>query len=273
MLYLGVMIFPIALTFIFGFTEWQRFTPLSFGTLTHVQRLFRDPILALAFFHNFLYIALTILLEGFFGLILAGLARRMKRSLVFRTVFFAPIILPSIVIGTLWRQMYGTTGGLLNSIIAIFGMEPVVWLGPPNTILSVSIVSGWIFAGYFMTIFYAGMSRIPQSIVDSTVIDGAGPWTTFFRIEIPLIKNMIVLALIIITTGGFKSFDLFQILLRRDPLNSGIVLPTHLIRTFFENQDIGYGSALSLLLTAVVLLILLLINATSKRLVGEVDEY
>jgi len=268
-----VMIFPIGLTFVFGFVEWERFRPLSFGTVEHFARLFNDPVLGRAFLNNFLYIAFTIFLEGFVGLMLAGLARRMNRSLGFRAVFFAPIILPSIVIGTLWRQMYASSGGLLNALIGLFGADPVVWLGPPLTMFSVSVVSGWTFAGYFMTIFYASMSRIPQSIVDSTVIDGAGPWTTFFRVEVPLIKNMIVLALIIITTGGFKAFDLFQILLRRDPLNSGIVLPTHLIRTFFENQDIGYGSALSVLLTLVVLLILLIINLTSKRLVGEVDEY
>jgi len=273
LIYGVVMIFPIGLTFVFGFVQWERFNPRSFGTVEHFLRLLSDPVLGKAFLNNFLYIAFTILLEGLAGLLLAGMARRMHRSIGFRAVFFAPIILPSIVTGTLWRQMYATSGGLLNSLVELVGLEPLVWLGPPYTMLSVSLVSGWIFAGYFMTIFYASMSRIPQSIVDSTIIDGAGPWTTFFRIEVPLIKNMVVLALIIITTGGFKSFDLFQILLRRDPLNSGIVLPTHLIRTFFENQDIGYGSALSVLLTVVVLLILLMINQTSKRFVGEVDEY
>lgn len=268
-----VMIFPILLTFVFGFMEWERFNPRGFGTLEHFARLLEDPILGQAFLNNFLYIAWTILLEGVAGLLLAGMARRMQRSLGFRAIFFAPIILPSIVIGTLWRQMYATTGGLLNSVVELFGAEPIVWLGPPYTILSVSIVSGWTFAGYFMTIFYASMTRIPQSIMDSATIDGAGPWTTFIRIEVPLIRNMIVLALVIITTGGFKAFDLFQILLRRDPLNSGIVLPTHLIRTFFENQDIGYGSALSVLLTVVVLLILVVVNQTGRRVIGEMDEY
>ncbi len=268
-----VMIFPIGFTFFFSLWEWERFTPLAFGTLEHFTRLGTDPVLGRSFLNNFLYIAYTIVLEGFAGLVLAGMARRMQRSLGFRAVFFAPIILPSIVIGTLWRQIYATTGGLLNAVIGIVGAEPVVWLGPPLTMLSVSVVSGWTFAGYFMTIFYASMARIPQSIMDSSVIDGAGPWRTFFQIEVPLVKNIVVIVLVIITTGGFKAFDLFQILLRRDPLNSGIVLPTHLIRTFFENQDIGYGSALSVLLTMVVVAILLVINTVGKRVTGEIDEY
>jgi raffinose/stachyose/melibiose transport system permease protein len=273
LLYSLVLIFPIGLTIVFGFMEWERFNIVSFGTVEHFVRMVSDPVLGKAFINNFLYILFTIFLEGFVGLMLAGMARRLTRSLGFRAVFFAPVILPSIVIGTLWRQMYATSGGLLNSLLGLISVEPLVWLAPPYTMMSVSIVSGWIFAGYFMTIFYASMSRIPDSITDAARIDGAGPWTSFFRIEIPLIKNMIVLALLVITTGGFKGFDLFQILLRRDPLQSGIVLPTYLIRTFFELQNIGYGSALSMLITAVVVIIMVIINFVNKRFVGDVDEF
>ncbi len=272
-LYSFIMIFPIALTLFSSFAEGRRFIPESFGTIEHYSRLFTDQVLVKAFGHNLTYIGLTILLEGFAGLVLAGIAQFMKKSLGFRAILFAPVILPSIVIGTLWRQMYATNGGLLNALRALVGLEPLVWLAPPYTMLSVSLVSGWIFAGYFMTIFYASLSRIPNSVLESAEIDGAGPVRTFFRIQIPLIKNMIVLALLVITTGGFKGFDLFQILLRRDPLQSGIVLPTYIIRTFFEHKDIGYGSALSMVLTLVVLLIMAVINWGNKRFVGEVDEY
>lgn len=272
-LYSFILIFPIGLTFFSSFVEWRRFIPESFGTLEHYARIFSDPVLVKAFRNNFIYIALTIVLEGFLGLVLAGIAQNMKKSLGFRAVIFAPVILPSIVIGTLWRQMYATNGGLLNALRELTGLEPLVWLAPPYTLLSVSIVSGWIFAGYFMTIFYASLSRIPISVLESAEIDGASPVRIFFRIQIPLIKNMIMLALLVITTGGFKGFDLFQILLRRDPLQSGIVLPTYLIRTFFEHKDIGYGSALSIVLTLVVLLIMGIINYGNKRFVGTVDEY
>ncbi len=267
------MIFPIALSVIFSFSEWRRFSFISFGTLQHYQRIFSDPVLIKAFGNNLIYILVTIVLEGFLGLILAAIAHRLRRSMAFRAIFFAPVILPSIVIGTLWRQMYATSGGLLNAFLDLFGMAPVVWLAPPYTMFSVSMVSGWIFAGYFMTIFFASMTRIPDSIIESARIDGAGELRLFFQIEIPLIKNMIVLVALIIITGGFKGFDLFQILLRRDPLQSGIVLPTYLIRTFFENTNIGYGSALSMLLTALVLGIVGVMSYINKHVVGQVDEY
>ncbi|HDZ84253.1 MAG TPA: sugar ABC transporter permease [Nitrospirae bacterium] len=134
-------------------------------------------------------------------------------------------------------------------------------------------MSGWIWSGFFMTIFYSGLSRIPDTFIESARLDGAGSFRIFLWIELPLIKNLLVLALLIVTTGGFKGFDLFQILLRRDPMEAGIVLPTFLVRTFFENRDIGYGSAISMVLTAVVILIMIIINLVNKKYVGAVEEY
>lgn len=267
-----IVVLPIFLTVFFSFIEWERFIVKDIGTLKHYSRLLTDPVLVKSFKHNFLYIGMTIILEVSVGLILAGIAYSMKRSMWFRGLIFAPIILPSLVIGVLWRQIYATSGGLLNTIFTSIGLESVVWLAPPLTIYSVSFVSGWIFAGFYMTIFYAGLSRIPISLLESAELDGADAFRKFFQIEIPLIKNLIMLSLLLVTTGGFKGFDLFQILLRRDPLQSGIVLPVQLVRTFFENRDIGYGSAISILLTFVVIIIMLIVSKISK-IVGEVDEY
>jgi raffinose/stachyose/melibiose transport system permease protein len=92
-------------------------------------------------------------------------------------------------------------GGLINTVIEALGGEPVSWLGYPYTMLSVSIVSGWLFAGFFMTIFYSGLSRVSRSVIESAVIDGASPFQIYLRSELPLIKNLIMLSLLIVTTG------------------------------------------------------------------------
>jgi len=263
---------PTIFTVLFSFTEWQRFNITGFGTLRHYARALKDLTLGKAFVHTFLYILFTIFLEVGVGLILAGLVNHLKHSIVYRGLFFSPLILPSIVVGVLWRQIYAAEGGLLNTIIIALGGKAVSWLDQPYTMISVSIVSGWLFAGYFMTIFYSGLSRISRSVIESAIIDGATPFQVYTKIELPLIKNLIMLSLLIVTTGGFKGFDLFQIMLRRDPMESGIVLPTLLVRIFFENQDIGYGSAISMILTAVVVLIMVIISLINKA-VGEVEEY
>jgi raffinose/stachyose/melibiose transport system permease protein len=271
-LFLVVVVVPTLLTVLFSFTEWRRFNITGFGTLRYYTRAFNDPTLGKAFAHNFLYILFTIFFEVGAGLLLAGLVNHLRHSIIYRSLFFSPLILPSIVVGVLWRQIYAMEGGLINTVIEALGGEPVSWLGYPYTMLSVSIVSGWLFAGFFMTIFYSGLSRVSRSVIESAVIDGASPFQIYLRIELPLIKNLIMLSLLIVTTGGFKGFDLFQIMLRRDPMESGIVLPTLLVRVFFENQDIGYGSAISMILTAVVVIIMVIINLINKA-VGEAEEY
>ncbi len=257
----------------FSFTEWRRFKVIGFGTIEHYLRIFIDPTLRKAFKNNLLYILFTIFLEVGVGLLLAAIAIRLKKSIVFRSLLFSPLILPSIVVGVLWRQVYDYESGLINSFIQLFGGQRIAWLGQPYTMLSVSIVSGWIWAGFFMTIFYAGLTRIPDTLIESARLDGASSIRIFFQIELPLIRNLLMLALLIVTTGGFKGFDLFQILLRRDPMESGIVLPTFLVRTFFEYKDIGYGSAVSMILTVVVVFIMVVINVINNRYVGKVEEY
>lgn len=272
-LFVVIVLLPTIYTFIFSFTEWRRFRITGFGTLTHYQRALTDPTLLKAFVHNFVYILCTIFLEAFTGLALAGIVNRLQHSIFYRSLFFSPLILPSIVVGVLWQQVYGYESGLINAVLRLFGGHPIAWLGAPYTMISVSIVSGWLFSGFFMTIFYAGLSRVPPTVLEAAVLEGASSLQIFLRIEVPLIKNLIMLALLIVTTGGFKGFDLFQIMLRRDPLESGIVMPVYLVRVFFENQDIGYGSAISMILTVVVLAIMLIINFLNRRFVGRVEEY
>lgn len=273
LLFILIIAVPTAMTFLFSIMEWRRFQPLSLGTIQHYLRLPQDLTLRRAFHNNFVYIFWTLILEVGTGLALAGVAIHLRRSTLFRSLVFAPVVLPSIVTGLLWQQAFAFESGLLNRILVLAGAEPLRWLGPPLTVFSVSIVSGWIWAGFFMTIFYAGLVRIPESFLESALLDGASPLTIFFRIQIPLIRNLIVLGLLIVTTGGFKGFDLWQVMLRRDPLESGVVLPTYLVRTFFENRNIGYGSAISVLLTAVVVGIMGVVALIRKFYVGEMEEY
>lgn len=272
-LFVVIVLLPTLYTVLFSVTEWRRFRVTGFGTFDHYVRAFSDPTLLKAFVHNFIYILCTIFLEAFMGLVLAGIANHLPHSIFYRSLFFSPLILPSIVVGVLWQQVYAYESGLLNAFLGLFGASPVAWLGAPFTMISVSVVSGWLFSGFFMTIFYAGLSRVPQTVLEAAVLEGASSFKIFLRIEIPLIRNLIMLALLIVTTGGFKGFDLFQIMLRRDPLESGIVMPVYLVRVFFENQDIGYGSAISMILTVVVVAIMLIINFVNRRFVGQVEEY
>lgn len=256
--FIVLVIVPALGTLIFSFSEWQGFAPRSFGTTKHYQRLFQDSVIVKALLNNLAYLLLTIVFEGMTGLVLAGIAYNLRgSSMLFRAVAFSPAILPSVVVGVLWRQIMATDGGLLNRIIGLAGAAPIAWFGSDITMISISVISGWIFCGYFMTIFYAGMMGIPTEVIEAARIDGLGKVGIFFRMLVPLVRNYSIAALVIITTGAFKGFELFVVTLRRDPLETGTVLSTYMVRTLIEGKDIGYSSALSILLVAITVIILI----------------
>jgi len=129
-----------------------------------------------------------------------------------------------------------------------------VWLGDTSTaLLAVSFVSGWVFAGFYMMIFYAAFRQIPNEVLEAARMDGAGEWALFRLVKVPMIRNAIAVAILLCVTGGFQGFDLFFVLTNGGPYGSTEIPTTYLVKTVFRNGDVGYGSAMAVVLTAIVL--------------------
>ena len=129
-----------------------------------------------------------------------------------------------------------------------------VWLGDTSTaLLAISVVSGWVFAGFYMIIFYAAFRQIPNEVLEAARMDGAGEWALFRRVKVPMIRNAIAVAVLLCVTGGFQGFDLFFVLTNGGPYGATEIPTTYLVKTVFRNGDVGYGSAMAVVLTAIVL--------------------
>ena len=129
-----------------------------------------------------------------------------------------------------------------------------VWLGDTSTaLLAISVVSGWVFAGFYMMIFYAAFRQIPSEVLEAARMDGAGEWALFRRVKVPMIRNAIAVAVLLCVTGGFQGFDLFFVLTNGGPYGATEIPTTYLVKTVFRNGDVGYGSAMAVVLTAIVL--------------------
>ena len=250
---------PIVATGVFSFFEWDGFGPLDPVGVANYLRAAADPLFRASFLHVAIYIALTIILEVFVGLVLAGLVTaRPKGTGVFRVAFFIPVMLPMVVVAVLWDFVYNPDFGLLNSALTAVGLEEFtqIWLGDTRFALTaVSVVSGWVFAGFYMAIFYAGFRGIPVDVLEAARIDGASEIQTFWRVKVPMIRHVIEIALLLCITGGFQAFDLFYVLTNGGPFNSTEIPTTYLVRVVFRNQEIGYGSAMAVVMTVVVLAI------------------
>jgi len=248
---------PIAATGVFSFFDWNGFGPMEPVGIHNYVRAATDPIFRASFVHVAIYIALTIVLELLVGLLLAGLVTARPRGTgFFRVAFFIPVMLPMVVVAVLWGFVYNPDFGLLNSALSTVGLESLahVWLGDTRTaLIAVSVVSGWVFAGFYMAIFYAGFKQIPTEVIEAARIDGATEIQSFWRVKVPMIRHVIEVALLLCITGGFQAFDLFYVLTNGGPFNSTEIPTTYLVKVVFRNQDVGYGSAMAVVMTLVVL--------------------
>ncbi|HWL50485.1 MAG TPA: sugar ABC transporter permease [Acidimicrobiia bacterium] len=250
---------PIVVTGVFSFFEWDGFGSFDPVGVANYLRAAADPLFRASFLHVAIYIALTIVLEVFVGLVLAGLVTARPRGTgVFRVAFFIPVMLPMVVVAVLWDFVYNPDFGLLNSALTAVGLEEFtqIWLGDTRfALIAVSVVSGWVFAGFYMAIFYAGFRGIPGDVLEAARIDGASEIQTFWRVKVPMIRHVIEIALLLCITGGFQAFDLFYVLTNGGPFNATEIPTTYLVRVVFRNQEIGYGSAMAVVMTLVVLAI------------------
>ena len=259
---------PIVATFGLSLTDWDGFSTPNFVGFENFARAFQDKIYMNSYWHAGVYIAATLILEVLIGLFLAGLVSAKRNTTFYRVAFFTPVMLPLVVISVLWSFLLNPDLGILNRLLGQLGLESWqhIWLGDQSTaLLSISVISGWIFAGFYMAIFYAGFQRIPSTIIESARLDGASEWHLLRNIKIPMVKNLTEVAILLCFTGGIQVFDLVYVLTNGGPYDTTQVPTTYLVRVVFRDQQMGYGSALAVVLTLVVITIGLIYNRVRTK--------
>lgn len=239
-----------------SFNSWTGTNQIHFIGVDNFTRAFHDTVYRRTYVNTFIYIGATLILEVAVGFALAGLVSvKGRRTGWYRIAFFIPVMLPMVVIAVLWSFIYSDDGGLINSFLTAIGQDDLrrVWLGDPRTaLMSVSVVSGWIYAGFYMAIFYAALMRIPSSILEAARLDGSSEWGLFFKIKVPMVRGMTEVAALLCITGAFQSFDLFYVMTNGGPDHATEIVTTYLVSIVFRDHEVGYGAALSLIMTVVV---------------------
>jgi raffinose/stachyose/melibiose transport system permease protein len=260
---------PLVATMGFSFTEWDGFNEMTWAGLDNYTRALGDRTFRDSFLHVLIYIAATLVLEVLVGLFLAGLlSARRTGSLWFRVAIFTPVMLPLVVVAVLWSFVYNPDFGLINASLGAVGLEnhERIWLGEPDTaLLAISVVSGWVWAGFYMAIFYAAFSQISSEVVEAARLDGAGEWAIFRHVKVPMIRTAIAVAVLLCVTGGFAGFDLFYVLTNGAPIGATEIPTTYLVKVVFRNADVGYGSAMAVVLTAIVVAVGLVFIRLERR--------
>jgi len=225
--------------------------------LEHFARAFTDPLFWEALYHTLYFTALTLTVELLIGLGIAWLMTRMRRSLnVTRGLVLLPWMTPWVAVAAMWAWIFNYEYGIANYVLLRLGLihKPIFWLGDArfalNTLVGISIWRQFPIATIFLI---AGYQGIPAELYEAARIDGASAWQEFRYIALPLVKPVILLVLILRTTFALRIFDLIYVTTEGGPAGSTEVFSTYIYEAAFVGWNLGFASALSLILLVITL--------------------
>lgn len=255
-LYLFVVVYPSVRGSLYAFTDWDGITPNpQWVGLDQFARIWSDPAGATAIANTAIIAVAVTVIQNVVGLLIAlGLNSRIKSRNILRVVIFAPVVITSIAVGFLWKNLLAPDGALNQALEAVgLGALQQNWLGNPDTALwSVILVVFWQFVGYSMVIFLAGLQGIPQEILEAAAIDGAGPIRRFWSVVRPLLTPAITINVMLSLISGLKLFDQVLAMTGGGPGGATATISTLIYTNAFNLGRFGYGAALALVLSVFV---------------------
>ncbi len=225
--------------------------------------LARDVVFLTAVVNTILFVMVVAPVQAGLALGLALLINQRLRGInLFRAIYFMPVVVSIVVVSLLWRLIYDGQSGLLNNLLGAlsFGaIEPINWLGNPQTALGAIIVmSIWQAVGFHMVIWLSGLQTISPTLYEAAAIEGASKWQVFRYVTWPGLRNTAVLVLIVITMQAFGLFAQIDVMTNGGPLDSTQTIVFQAIERGYGKQDISGGSAISVILFVMVLSISLI---------------
>lgn len=246
-----------------SFCKWDLAGSLSFIGLGNFIRLATDKYFLVSMLNTLLFFVLTLVPLVVLSLLLAVfLNQKMHFKNIGRIVSIIPYILIPAVVGIIWNWMYDNNFGVLNYYIKAIGGNSVQWLTNERmAMISVSIVVVWSFIGYNMVLFLAGLQGIPKDLYEAATIDGAGRAQTFFAITLPMLKPITSMVVTLTLINTVQLFDQIFVMTNGGPGTSTLTMVQYLYTSAFQNFEMGYGSAIEVV---ILIILVLLIKLQSK---------
>lgn len=243
---------PIILNFMNSLYEWGAVSKdVTWIGIENYKELLQDETIRIAIKNNLIFMIMSIVCQIGVSLVIAAVLENkfMRRwQSIFRTIYFVPSLLMITVTGITFKMLYSPTIGLINPLLELFGIDTsnIDILGNPEfAIFGVAGASQWQFIGYTVVLFIVAMQNISDDIYEAAEIDGASGIQRFFRITVPLMKDTILINMIIVVTGAFRVYDEVYVMTNGGPGRSTQTLATYLYQVGFENDRMGYASAIA----------------------------
>lgn len=276
--FLVVRIYPALLAFNVSLHEWDIMSRAKpFVGLDNFSRLLADPVFWKAAANTLLYVVISVPAELVLGLAVAALIQSVNKFQGFyRTIYFIPYITSTVAVSWVWRWLYFKNGGVLNQLLLSIGLPAQTFLsGLDQALYSISAVVIWQALGYQVIIFLAGLEMIPPTFKEAAKIDGANAWKVFRHVTLPLLNPTIVFLAVL---GTISSLQIFTQIMNMTaggsgqgdlggPLNSTLSLVVYIYSLAFYKFQMGYASAITVVLFAIILIVTLVqLKLLSRRI-------
>jgi len=207
-----------------------------------------------------MYLPMNLLVTLPLAVLIESIAQRLK--VVFRTIYFLPVVTSAVAVSLIWGVIYNPTFGLLNLALRSIGLQGYPWLsdtttrvfGIPLPMICALITYLWSDMGYNLVIFIAGLQGIPEVYHEAAVVDGANAWQRFWHITVPLLRSTLTFVIVMTMLSSWQVFVIFFVLTGRGgPSNLTRVLVLHIYETAFRFQEMGLAATVAMVLFVIIM--------------------
>lgn len=253
------LIIPMFMALRYSFTSWDGMTvEKPFVGLQNYIHLLQDSEFRSAWWFTIRFTIWNTIIQNVLALFFAlALDSGIKAQKLYRTAFFVPCLISAVIVGFIWLRMFSNVLPALNEVLG--ANINFLLFGDGETVLSgLLIANNWQWIGYWMLIYLAGLQSVPSDLYEAAKVDGAGAIKRFFNITIPMLAPSITICVVGITTGSLKVYDLLVSSTKGGPGRASTSIIYQTYTTAINGRQYGYGSAMSISLVIVLLLVALI---------------
>src|SRR6195256_1602398 len=264
-----IHIYPIVFALVLVFLQWDLVTAPTFAGADNVRLLIHDGRFWRAVANTFVFLSIHVPLQIITALALAlALNRQLAGRSFWRAAFFLPVVISGAVVAILWSNLYATDVGLINHLLAKFGIAPVPWLTDPRTAMpAIAVMVTWKNVGFYVIIYLAGLQYIPRSCQEAIEIEGATAWQRFRYLTLPSLLPQTILVVTLSTINGFQLFIEPYVMTGGGPLRRTYSVVLYLYTNAFAYQKMGYAATIGVALALIIGIVVF----AQRRLIGKAE--
>jgi raffinose/stachyose/melibiose transport system permease protein len=271
LVYASVIVFPILFSAALSFTDWTGFGPLKLVGLEQYARMLVDPVFFHGLRNNLLIVAVSVCGQIPLGFVLAYVLYRklVAGARFFETMIFLPITISSVVVALLWDHIFGTAG-IYTALMRMLRHDPrlvlTVFEDRTWAIFPILFVILVIYTGLYMVIYIANLQKIPPSVIEAAIIDGASEAQVLGRVIFPAMVGVLFTTVVFAISGSLKSFDLIYAMTGGGPAHYTEVIAIYMYVNTFQYSHFGFGAAVSMMIVILSLGLISVVRLVFDRL-------